>query len=80
MKTAWLKGVEKDAVAEVKANFIQSLHTRRRLVTILQGKLEAKDVAGLSSEGYDCPNWALKQADSVGYRRAIAEIISILGD
>lgn len=30
-----------------------------------------------SQSDYDCPNWALKQADKTGYRRALKEIASL---
>jgi len=32
----------------------------------------------LSQSQYDCPNWQMKQADSVGYKRALEKIISLI--
>jgi len=30
-----------------------------------------------TSNDFDSPNWALRQADSIGYRRALAKVIEL---
>ncbi len=78
MKTLWTKGVPTDGKEEIKSAFERGAFLRGRLSTILKEKMDAADVVSLAKDGYDCPNWAYKQADTVGYRRAIQEILSIL--
>ena len=78
MKTAILKGVEKDMVAEIRAAFIAALPLRKQLIKILEDKIETwrKDAVGF--ERYNSPNWAYTQADMIGYERALRECISLL--
>ena len=45
---------------------------------ILEGKLDEKERSDMSADGYECANWAYKMADSQGYKRALAEIISLI--
>ncbi len=78
MKTVWTKGLEKDEAAEMRSLFTQSARVRVRLSQILSDKMDAADNASLSKDGYETANWAYKQADTVGYRRAIKEILSII--
>lgn len=80
MKTAWTQGLDKELATDVRQNFKESLVMRKRLTKILEDKAASSVRASHSKEGYDCPNWAYKQADSRGYERAIKEIISFLED
>lgn len=78
MKTSWTAGLEKDAAKVMKGEFLAALHLRRRLSELCDVKIKNSYV--LSKDQYDCPNWQYQQADSVGYRRAIEEILSLLED
>ena len=81
MKTSWLGGVKDASVKkELRANFLASNMIRRRLVEMLVAKLSSSVRASRSSESYDTPNWALKQADATGYQRALEEVKSLLED
>jgi hypothetical protein len=77
MKTAWTAGLDDP---QVKDDVIQSFKscavTRKRLQDICRSKMDKS--FSLSKEGYECPNWIYKQADTVGYQRAMHEIISLL--
>lgn len=53
---------------------------RRRLVKMLNDKINASSKEGRSKLLYDNPNWALLQADQRGYERAFAEIIELISD
>lgn len=78
MKTSWFKGLPKQEQEEVKASFKSSLRTRERLEELCEEKLES---ASNPYKGqYENPNWAYLQADSIGYQRALKEIISLLQD
>ena len=78
MKTIWSKGLDPDQVKELKAEFIRFKPLRNRLQEICGEKEASCNKASINKDGYDCPNWAYKQADAVGYRRALHEIISLI--
>ena len=78
MKTSWTQGLEKGEKAEMKAFFEQALYVRKRLSSIINNKISTSLGGDTLVSSYDNPNWALKQADSVGYRRALSELLSIL--
>lgn len=81
MKTSWLSGVKDASVKkELRANYIASKMIRERLTEMLDTKLSSSVRASRSSESYDSPNWALKQADATGYQRALEEVKSLLED
>lgn len=80
MKTVWTKGVEPDASKEIEQQFKASAVIRRRLAEILSEKYATADKARLIKDAYDSPNWAYKQADVVGYHRALSEILSLLDE
>lgn len=78
MKTAWTKGLESDAAKELKLHFKSGLHLRKRLATLCQDKIDAKDRASMKDTEYENSGWAFKQADSQGYKRAMKEIMSLI--
>ena len=78
MKKSWTQGLEEDASKEIKSHFLSALILRKRMVKLLRDKEEEASKVGRSKVGYDCPNWAFKQADLVGYTRALNDIISLI--
>lgn len=78
MKTAWSKGLEEDAAKEIKLHFNGSVQLRKRLTTMLNEKIDSKLRESMNISDYDNNNWAFKQADAQGYRRALSEIISLI--
>lgn len=80
MKVAWTKGKDKQEVDDIRSTFKASLVMRVRLAEMLGAKMVAKDRACMDAEGYDCSNWAYKQADAQGYKRALSEVISLIND
>ncbi|MDB4302071.1 hypothetical protein N9924_00745 [bacterium] len=78
MKTVWTKGLEADHAKEVSGDYKGALILRKRLAHILDDKLSSAENGSRSKDGYDCPNWAYKQADIIGYKRALQEIISLI--
>lgn len=81
MKTVWFKGVSnKDQRLEIRQEYTKSLHTRLRLKELLEDKIEAARSSRRGSSTYDSPNWALLQADAIGYERALYEVISLIFD
>lgn len=51
---------------------------REVMVDVLKDMVEINQTNSEKSSKYDCPNWSFNQADSVGYRRALREVINIL--
>lgn len=78
MKTVWTKGLEPDHAKEISGDFKSSLLIRKRLAEILEGKAKGAERVSRSKEAYDNPNWAYMQADTVGYKRALYEIMALL--
>lgn len=78
MKKSWISGLDKDMASEIKSHFLSSQVLRKRLMSMLRSKEEEAIKDGRSKSGYDCPNWAYKQADLVGYTRAINDLILLI--
>ena len=78
MKTSWCAGLGEENARDVRKNFKESLVIRKRLRELLDKKIIENRNASLLKGAYDTPNWAYKQADSVGYERALNEIIKLI--
>jgi len=76
MKTTWTKGLDEQGVADIKASFKSSTVLRSRLSELCGEK--AYSSLSTNAKQYESPNWCYQQADNVGYRRALNEIISLL--
>lgn len=78
MNIRWTKGTTPDEAETIKAEYMNSSYARKRLIKMLE---DYKREIERDSEGrkeYDSPNWALKQADLVGSKRTISNIIEML--
>lgn len=73
MNTAWTKGLKKGTqeIKDVEEAFKASAFLRRKMLEVLEEVLKAELDKKLSDADYDSPSWAYRQADSVGYVRAI---------
>lgn len=78
MKLNWTKGLSGEAKRDIQLEYASSSNLRKRLEVLLREKQASSQKAIISKESYDSPNWAYKQADNVGYLRALEEVISIL--
>lgn len=76
MKTAWTKGLDEQLKKDVEASFKSSTIVRKRLTELCEEKVAASQSTDKTQ--YDSPNWTYMQADNIGYRRALKEIISLL--
>ncbi len=77
MKTTWYKGVTDDQIKEdIKSSFLGSTVMRKRLAEICEDKI--KSSLTTAEVQYECPNWTYKQADNIGYRRAMKDIINLI--
>lgn len=80
MKTVWTKGLNAQEVIECKAEYVGAARLRDRLRALLEAKADASRKATLSGNAYSNPNWALVQADAIGYEKALFEVISLISD
>lgn len=78
MKTSWTKGMNVREREEIISSFSASSLLRDRLKQLCSEKIEVCRKDATSSDGYANPNWAFKQADAIGYERALKEIISLI--
>jgi hypothetical protein len=78
MKTSWTKGLSAQEILDIESAYKASTLIRKRLVDILKEKSEGNKRNARGKVGYDNPNWAYLQADSVGYERALHDLIDLL--
>lgn len=78
MKTTWTQGLKGDAKGDITSSFKHSMLLRRRLKLLLENKISTKRKARTKEEGYESPSWPFQQADSVGYERALDEVIALI--
>lgn len=78
MKSTFTAGLTTEEASHVKTEYLGSPLFRKRLQELLNDKAERMRKERLKDSAYDSPNWGFQQADSVGYQRAISEIISLI--
>lgn len=78
LATVWSKGLDPQDIAEVKEGFVGTLAFRKRFIEILQEKINSNRTKILNPENFNTPNWDKYAADSIGYERALTEVINIL--
>jgi hypothetical protein len=78
MKTSIVSGVGAPRASELKSEWGSSQVLRKRLIELLEKKQETSLKKRRKEDIYDSPNFALLQADQIGYERAISEIIALL--
>lgn len=80
MNTAWTKGYKKGSQEDkdIRAAYAESFILRKRLAEMLAAKVDAEMKAAMSNEQFESPSWAFLQAKSIGYSKAISEIINLL--
>jgi hypothetical protein len=81
VKTVWTKGVTTpQGKSEIKQEYLKAAPLRGRLKELLEDKITSNRNTSRSNNTYDSPSWALLQADSIGYERALFEVISLIYD
>lgn len=80
MNTAWIKGIRKNSQEDkdIRAVYAESFLLRKRLFVMLSDKFDSKIKSAMSSDNFESPSWALIQAESIGYAKALKEIMSLL--
>lgn len=49
-----------------------------KLASILDQKIDASVKNSRKESSYNTPNWALEQADAIGYQRALANVLTLI--
>lgn len=78
MKTIWLDGLSDEKKVEMRRDFVGSSLLREHLSKILENKVENARSRARAACTYENPNWAYLQADTIGYERALYEVISLI--
>jgi len=78
MKSSWIKDLDTDQKKEIESDYRAAANLRERLRTMLKSDQEDQLKYSRGKDKYAEPNWALFQADTCGYNRALNHIISLL--
>lgn len=78
MKNTLTNGLNATEEKDVRDEFNSSAALRGRLIKIMGDKREKAITQNISDKNYESPNWAYKQADLVGFMRALEEISELL--
>lgn len=80
MNTAWTKGIRKGSQEDkdIRSSYAESYIIRKRLTQMLADKIDGKMKTAMSNDAFDSPSWAFLQAESIGYAKAMQEIIKLL--
>jgi hypothetical protein len=75
MKSHWFKQCKtKEDKEKVKQSLLSNQDSLLRLEVILESLLKESP----SSADYDSASWAYKQADRIGYNRALNQVLDII--
>jgi hypothetical protein len=80
MKLGWTSGCTPEQVQVIRSDFKSSVYIRKRLETLLEEKIASAYAFTRKKENYALASWPYLQADSVGYERALLEVISLISD
>ena len=71
----WTKGLSKEDKANFELLLRNSTSVSTKLVGLLEARLEESRKANKAD--YESPAWAYKQADRLGYERALMDIMAL---
>ena len=72
----WIRGQENPE--ELESKLLEQKDLFKRMYEIVQIKIDENYKQRLKSSNYETTCWAERQADSIGYARALEEIKSLL--
>ena len=78
MKTVWTKGLTEEQKAEMEREFIEASLFKNGLIHILSEKRDTRIKEATAKSDYENASWAYKQADHIGFLRALDEILGLL--
>lgn len=74
----WFAGLNGQETEQLRLLLVNSDHIREKLISILQGRIDRSRETQQGAALYEKPNWALAQADAMGYQRALTSVIQLL--
>lgn len=80
MKQSWTTGLSEERTLDIKSCYASSLVLRKRLVELINNKIDSSMSTARSKKSYETPNWDYLQADQVGYERALFEVIDLISE
>ena len=80
MNSFYAKNLSEQDKADLKEVYSSCARFRQILSNALNTYSLKEYEKSLSKSGYDSPNWSHNQADSIGYRRALKEVVDFLKD
>ena len=78
MKSSWSLGLDPEKTKEMEREFTEASLLRKRLIKILEDKIDTTRNSARNKEHYVSASWPYLQADLIGMERAYSEIISLL--
>lgn len=75
MKAIWFRSCK---TKEDKDALRQSIISNRASLEALEGILESMLKEAPATADYDSPSWAYKQADRIGYNRALNQVLDLI--
>ena len=76
MKTIWFQGLKQNEIENFKKSVLGSKIVLDKLKKMCYTMI--KDGERSVSNDYESPAWAYKQADFIGYKRALERVIEVL--
>lgn len=74
-----LKVIPKEEQEQQTQLYVNSTAFAELLSTVIKDMIASTDAKSIANERYfDTPNWAEFQADSIGYKRALTEVLRLL--
>lgn len=80
MKSSWTHSLNAELAKAVQADYVGSAALRKRLKEMLVDKIISSRTALIAQDGYESPSWAYRQADGIGYERALKYVISLISE
>lgn len=81
MKTSLLNKAEgAEQEVELRQSFAAAHLLREKLIEVLLDKAALSQKLSISKDCYELAGWPYLQADTVGYQRALQEVVGLLVD
>lgn len=80
MNSAWTKGIRKGSQEDkdIRSSYAEGFVLRKRMTQMLRDKIDLRMKSAMSNDAFDSPSWAFIQAESIGYAKAMNELINLL--
>lgn len=78
VQSRWNKGLDDTGKSDLKASLLASNFAFKQLARLIQEDIDSSIKIQEAKGGYDCPNWAYSQADTIGELRAYKKILRLI--